>query len=182
MIQAIRVRSQTPRYRWRIVAGGGLVLACIHTLLLHRLKLGDFTPDLYAVFALYLGLFASRQGRYVPCLVLGLIRDFFSIGLIGSYAVLFSLLHKAAGRARRKLDPDKLLNVFIMCLIGTFLVNFGYHGMLVISGYGVGWSRALVRCASIAAASAPVAVLVYPLAHMCLHRLGVGRSGGYWNI
>lgn len=176
------MRNQSLQYRWRIVAGGGLLLAGVHTLLLERLKLGDFTPDLYSVFALYLGLFASRQGRYVPCLVLGLIRDFFSIGLLGSYGVLFSLLHKVAGRARAKLDPHRFLNVFIIAFIGTFLVNFGYHGMLVISGYGVGWSRALVRCLSIAIASAPVAVLVYPLAHLCLHRIGVSRSGGFWNI
>ncbi|MCB9932943.1 MAG: rod shape-determining protein MreD [Planctomycetes bacterium] len=182
MIQALQVRTQPPRYRWRIVAGGGLLLAAVHTLLLHRLKLGDFTPDLYSVFALYLGLFASRQGRYVPSLALGLIRDFFSLGLLGSYGVLYSLLHKAAGRARGKLDPERPLNVFIMALGGTFLVNFGYHSMLALSGEGIGWSRALARCASVAAASAPPAVLLYPVAHYLLHKLRVGRSGGYWNI
>jgi rod shape-determining protein MreD len=180
--QAFRARTHAPQYRWRIVVGGGLVLAALHTLVLHRLKLGDFTPDLYSVFALYLGLFASRSGRYVPCLVLGLIRDFFSIGLLGSYGVLYSLLHKAAERGRGKLDPEKPLNVFTLALIGTFLVNFGYHGMLVISGEGIGWSRAVVRCACMAAASAPVAVFIYPLFHWLLGRLRVGRAGGYWNI
>lgn len=182
MIQAVNARNQKPRYRWRIVVGGGLLLAVAHTLLLHRLRLGDFTPDLYSVFALYLGLFASRQGRYLPCLVLGLIRDFFSLGLLGSYGVLYSLLHKAAGRTRGKLDPDNLLNILLMALVGTFLVNFGYHSMLVLSGEGIGWSRALLRCLSMAAASAPLALFLYPLMHFLLHRLGVGRSGGYWNI
>ena len=180
--QAYRARTHAPQYRWRIVTVAGLVLAAAHTLLLHRLKLGDFTPDLYSVFALYLGLFASRSGRYVPCLVLGLIRDFFSVGLLGSYGVLYSLLHKAAERGRGKLDPDKPLNVFTLALFGVFLVNFGYHGMLVISGEGIGWSRAVVRCACMAAASAPVAVMIYPLFHWLLARLGVGRAGGYWNI
>jgi rod shape-determining protein MreD len=180
--QAFRARTHAPQYRWRIVAGGGLLFAAVHTLLLHRLNLDDFTPDLYSVFALYLGLFASRSGRYTPCLVLGLIRDFFSLGLLGSYGVLYSLLHKAAERGRGKLDPEKPLNVFIMALIGTFLVNFGYHGMLVVSGDGIGWSRAVARCASMAVASAPVAVLIYPLFHLGLNRLGVGRAGGYWNI
>ena len=176
------IRSQTPQYRWRIVCGGGLLLAVVHTMLLRRLRMGEFTPDLYSIFALYLGLFASRQGRYVPCLVLGLIRDFFSIGLLGSYGVLYSLLHKAAGRARGKLDPERIINIFIMALIGTFLVNFGYHGMLVIGGNGIGWTRALARCASTAAASAPLAVFIYPLMHFALDKLRVNRIGGFWNI
>lgn len=182
MATAFRIRSQTPQYRWRIVVGGGLLLAAVHAMLLHRLGWGDFTPDLFSIFALYIGLFASRHGRYTPALILGLIRDFFSIGLIGSYGVLYSLLHKAAGRTRGKLDPDKPLNVFIMAVIGTFLVNFGYHGMLVISGDGIGWSRALVRCASVAIASAPFAVALFPLIHLGLDALRVDRQGGYWNF
>lgn len=182
MATAFRIRSQTPQFRWRIVVGGGLALAAAHAMLLHRLNAGEFTPDLYSIFALYIGLFASRHGRYTPSLILGLIRDFFSIGLLGSYGVLYSLLHKVAGRARGKLDPEKPLNVFIMALFGTFLVNFGYHGMLVISGDGIGWSRALVRCASIAVASAPFAVVLFPLFHLGLDALRVDRQGGYWNF
>lgn len=181
-MQAVNARNLQPRYRWRIVVGGGLLLAAVHAMLLHRLRLGDFTPDLYSVFALYLGLFASRQGRYLPCLALGLIRDFFSLGLLGSYGVLYSLLHKAAGRTRGKMDPENPLVILLMALAGTFLVNFGYHGMLVVSGEGVGWTRALLRCACVALASAPPALFLYPLLHFLLHRLGVGRSGGYWNI
>lgn len=174
--------NATPQYRWRIVIGGGLLLAGVHAMLLHRLNMGAFTPDLFSIFALYLGLFASRHGRYTPCLALGLIRDFFSIGLLGSYGVLYSLLHKAANKTRDKLDPEKPINVFIMALIGTFLVNFGYHGMLVIGGDGIGWSRALVRCASISVASAPFAVFLFPLAHFGLDRLEVKRNGDCWNI
>ncbi|MCA8937880.1 MAG: rod shape-determining protein MreD [Planctomycetes bacterium] len=180
--RAFGARAHTPQYRWRIVGSGGLLLAVVHTMLLRRMNLGEFTPDLYSIFALYLGLFASRQGRYVPCLVLGLIRDFFSLGLLGSYGVLYSLLHKVAGRARGKLDPERIINVFIMALFGTFLVNFGYHGMLVVSGSGIGWTRALYRCASIAVASAPLAVFVYPLMHFGLDKLRVTRLGGFWNI
>lgn len=180
--RAFASRSQAPQYRWRIVGGGGLALAVAHTMLLRRLNMGDFTPDLYSIFALYLGLFASRQGRYVPCLVLGLIRDFFSLGLLGSYGVLYSLLHKVAGKSRGKLDPEKILNVFLMALAGTFLVNFGYHGMLVIGGDGIGWTRALGRCAATAVASAPLAVFIYPLMHFGLDRLGVSRQGDFWNI
>lgn len=181
-MQAVNARNLQPRYRWRIVVGGGLLLAAVHAMLLHRLRLGDFTPDLYSVFALYLGLFASRQGRYLPCLALGLIRDFFSLGLLGSYGVLYSLLHKSAGRTRGKMDPENPLVILLMALAGTFLVNFGYHDMLVVSGEGVGWTRALLRCACVALASAPLALFLYPLLHFLLHRLGVGRSGGYWNI
>ncbi|MBZ0137799.1 MAG: rod shape-determining protein MreD [Planctomycetes bacterium] len=182
MATAFRIRSQTPQYRWRIVVIGGLTMAGAHAMLLHRLDAGDFTPDLFSIFALYVGLFASRHGRYTPSLVLGLIRDFFSIGLLGSYGVLYSLLHKVAERARGKLDPERPLNVFLMALTGTFLVNFGYHAMLVIAGDGIGWTRALARCASIAIASAPFAVALFPLFHLGLDTLRVDRQGGYWNF
>ncbi len=175
-------RTRNPQYRWRIVFGGGLTLSFVHAVLLPGLHLEEFTPDLYSVFALYLGLFASRQGRYTPSLALGLVRDFFSIGLLGTYGVLYSLLHKAAHKAREKFDPEKPINVFIMAAIGTFLVHFGYHGMLVVGGDGIGWSRALVRCASTAVASAPFAVLLFPIAHFALDRMGVDRAGDFWNI
>lgn len=174
--------NTTPQYRWRIVGGGGLLLAGVHAMLLHRLELGAFTPDLFSIFALYLGLFASRHGRYTPCLVLGLIRDFFSLGLLGSYGVLYSLLHKFAGRTQGKLSPEKPINVFILALVGTFLVNFGYHGMLVVGGDGIGWSRALVRCAATSVASAPFAVFLFPLAHFALDKAGIRRHGDFWNI
>lgn len=175
-------RHRQVRWRGRIVIGGGVVLAIVHAALLHRLNLEDFTPDLHTVAALFLGLFASRHGRYGPSLVFGLIRDFFSLGLLGSYAVLYSLLHKVAGRAREKLDPERPGNVFVMAVIGTFLVNFGYHVMLAIGGDGVGWSRAITRCASTAIATGPLAVLLFPIAHFALDKLGAKRSGGFWNI
>lgn len=175
-------RNRNPRYRWRIVLGGGVVLSFVHAVLLPGLNMGAYTPDLLSIFALYLGLFASRQGRYTPSLALGLVRDFFSIGLIGTYGVLYSLLHKAADKARAKLDAEKPVNVFVMAAIGTFLVHFGYHGMLVVAGDGIGWSRALVRCASTAVATAPFAVLLFPLAHFALDRTKVDRAGDFWNI
>jgi rod shape-determining protein MreD len=180
--RAIFTKSRETQWRGRVIIGGGLLLSVLHALLLPRLGLEDFTPDLYTVGALFIGLFASRSGRYGPSLVFGLIRDFFSLGLLGSYAVLYSLLHKAAGRAREKFDPYKPANVFTMALIGTFLVNFGYHGMLALAGDGVGWSRALTRCACMAVASAPVAVLAYPGVHFALEKLGARNDGGYWNF
>jgi rod shape-determining protein MreD len=178
----IFTRSGQMQWRVRVILGGGLALSVIHALLLRELALEDFTPDLFTVGALYIGLFASRSGRYAPSLAFGLIRDFFSLGLLGSYAVLYSLLHKAAGRAREKFDPYKPANVFIMALVGTFLVNLGYHAMLAMAGDGVGWSRAVTRCASMAVGTAPVAVLAFPAMHFALEKLGARNDGGYWNF
>ncbi len=180
--RAIFTRTRQTQWRGRIVIGGGLVLSLAHALALPRLGLHDFTPDLYTVAALFIGLFASRHGRYGPSLVFGLIRDFFSLGLLGSYAVLYSLLHKAAGRAREKFDPFKPVNVFIMALIGTFLVNLGYHSMLALAGDGVGWTRAIHRCACMAVGTGPLAVLLFPVAHFTLEKLGAREEGGYWNF
>lgn len=181
---AARITSRgAPQYRWRFVLVAGLALSAIHTLLLPRLRLGEYTPDLFTLLALYIGLFASRQGRYWPCLVLGLIRDFFSMGLLGSYAVLFSLLHKFAGRLRMKLDPDRIPNALLFGFSGVFLVNFGYHFMLAFGGDGVGWSVALWRCTATALVTAPFAVPLFPLLHWTLGQLGVHRTqGGFLNF
>jgi rod shape-determining protein MreD len=175
-------RRPEVRWRWRIVVGGGVALAVLHAMALHRLGLEDFTPDVFTLFALFIGLHASREGRYTPSLVLGLVRDFFSLGLLGSYGVLYALLHKFAERSRARLDPDKPINTFIIAMIGVFLVNFGYHVMLALAGDGVGWQRALARCGATATATAPLAVLLFPLAHMVLSRLGVPRHGSHWAI
>jgi rod shape-determining protein MreD len=175
-------KGREVQWRGRIVIGGGVALSVLHAVFLHRLGLEDFTPDVYTLAALFIGLFASRHGRYGPSLIFGLIRDFFSIGLLGSYAVLYSLLHKAAGKAREKFDPFKPGNVFVMAVIGTFLVNFGYHVMLALAGDGIGWHRALARCAGCAVATGPLAVLLFPLAHFTLEKLGARMNGGYWNF
>jgi rod shape-determining protein MreD len=176
-------RRQEPRWRWPLVLGGGLVLSWAHVFAVPREAWGDFTPDLVTLFALFLGLYASRQGRYLPCLVLGLTRDLFSLGLIGSYAVLYGLLHKAASRGRDKLDPFQPGNVFIFAVAGVFFTNVGYHFLLVLTDQGIGWTRALARCAAMAAASGVLAVVAFPLAHLALGRLGWRRAnGGFWNI
>lgn len=182
MLAQVERRSE-PRYRWRIVLGFGFALCLLHTLVLPRFDAGEYTPDIFTLFALYIGLFANRQGRYWPSLVLGLVRDFFSFGLIGTYAVLYSLLHKFAARLRVKLDPDRLPNALFFGFSGVFLVNFGYHFMLALSGDGVGWSVALWRCTATALASAPFAVPLFPLLHRGLRAIGVSRSyGGLMNF
>ena len=181
--RAARNLNLTPRYRLRIIAGAGLALTLVQSIGLPAIGWGDFAPDLFTVFALFLGLFASRHGRYLPSLLLGLVRDFFSLGLLGSYAVLFSLLHKASSRAREKLDPEKPLNVLLMAFIGVFAVNFGYHLMLASSGAGIGWSSALVRCFGIALSSAPFAMALFPVLHWALHKAGIQPiAGGFWNF
>ena len=59
----------------------------------------------------------------------------------------------------------------------------GYHAMLALSGDGIGWSRALVRCAATGASSALFAVPLFTLAHYGLAKVGVRRlPGGFWNV
>jgi len=172
-----------PSWRWRLVFLLGFTCALLHATVMRLIPFGEWEPDLFSLLALYFALYANREGRYLPCLVLGLIRDFMSLGLLGSYAVLYSLLHKVAGRARLRLDPDHFLTSTLMAFVGTFLVNFGYHMMLAISGDGIGWVRALMRCLMNACATAPLAPFVFTLANHGLTRLGVPRvAGGYLNV
>lgn len=101
-------------WRWRLVLFAGLSCAIVHATVLRLIPFGEWQPDLFSLLALYFALYANREGRYLPCLILGLIRDFMSLGLLGSYAVLYSLLHKAASRMRVRLDPDNFLALTVM--------------------------------------------------------------------
>lgn len=172
-----------PMWRWRLVLFAGLSCALLHATVLRLIPFGEWQPDLFSLLALYFALYANREGRYLPCLILGLIRDFMSLGLLGSYAVLYSLLHKVASRMRVRLDPDNFLALTFMAFAGTLCVNFGYHLMLAIAGDGIGWTRALVRCLMIASATAPLAPFAFTLANHGLSRMGVPRiAGGFYNI
>jgi rod shape-determining protein MreD len=180
---AANICQPLPRFRWAILCTLGAACGLLHATLWRRIPFGEWQPDLFSLLALYYALYANRQSRYLPCLILGLIRDFLSLGLLGSYAVLYSLLHKAASRARVRLDPDNFLNAVLMAAAGTFLVNFGYHMMLAIAGDGIGWARALARCAMIACATAPLAPFAFVLGNFVLARLGVQRvAGGFVNV
>lgn len=175
--------SAPVRGRWRLLIPAALVLNALHVLLLGRLSPDGVSADLFSLFALYVGLYASREGRYGPCLVLGLMRDACSLGLLGSYAVLYALLYKFASRARERFHPDNPLNALGLALVGVFLVNFGYHGMLALSGGGIGWTRATLRCLEIAAYTALPAPIAFPLLHRLLAWLGFERSPvGLWNF
>ncbi|MCC6573104.1 MAG: rod shape-determining protein MreD [Planctomycetes bacterium] len=176
-------QSPNPAIRWGIVFVGGCALALIHAFSLPTLQLDDATPDLFTLGALFLALYAHREGRYLPCLMLGLVRDCVSLGLLGSYAVLYGLLWKFASRLRARFDPDHPLNAAVFSLAGVFLVNLGYHVMLALSGDGIGWGRALMRCLTVACATAPLSVLLFPLGRAMLASWGVQRGqGGFFNI
>ncbi|MCC6464190.1 MAG: hypothetical protein IT463_02490 [Planctomycetes bacterium] len=176
-------RNNEAHWRWRVTLGLGLVLAALHGLVLPRLCAPEYRPDLFTLFAVYLSLFSARQGRYWHLLALGLLRDLFSLGLLGSYGVLYSLLYKGIGRARGKLDPERPGNTLLFGFAGVFAVNVGYHVTLVASGDGVGWSAAFTRCLITAAVTAPWALPTFVLAHYALEKLKCPRApGGCWAI
>lgn len=180
---ALTTRNPDAQWRWRITLGMGLLLAAVHGLVLPRLCTPEYRPDLFSLFAVYLSLFSSRQGRYWHLLALGLLRDVFSLGLLGSYGVLYSLLYKAIARARGKLDPERPGNSLVFGFAGVFAVNLGYHFTLVAAGAGVGWSAALLRCLVTAAITAPWALPTFVLAHFALEKLRCPRTpGGCWAI
>ncbi len=175
--------APSPFLRWPLMFGAGFALALLHAFTLPQLGLDDATPDLFSLAAVFMALYAHRDGRYLSCLMLGLVRDCASLGLLGSYAVLYGLLWKFASRLRARLDPDHPLNAVLITFAGVFCVNLGYHVMLALSGDGIGWGRALARCLAVSVATAPLSAPLFALGRSLLTSFGIPRNaGGFYSL
>lgn len=176
--KSVLFAAPSPLVRWPLVFGAGFALALLHAFTLPQLGMDDATPDLFSLAAVFMALYGHRDGRYLPCLMLGLVRDCASLGLLGSYAVLYGLLWKFTSRLRARLDPDHPLSAVLITFAGVFCVNLGYHVMLALSGDGIGWGRALARCVAVSVATAPLSAPLFSLGRSLLTSFGIPRNAG----
>lgn len=154
-------KVRRPVYRYRLVIGGGGILVLLTILVLYRLSLFGVWPDVVTLYALFFILYGNhRQGGYVPVMLLGLVRDFFSIGTFGTYAILYGLLHKALANRKGLAFRESAIALLILGGLSVFAVNMGYYLLMVIRGLGSGMTFGMVKSSLIAGVSAPLMPLL----------------------
>ena len=173
----------SPRYRMTLIAGGGLAFALASVLLFPRVGVLGVWPDVMTLYALFFTLFNNERGRYLPCMALGLLRDVFSAGPFGTYAILYGLLYRLLMSRRKSLYRDNPLTLLAIAFLAVVLINLGYHATLVMTGAGIGWTDAGLRALSLGAVTAPFMLPLTWLMKAGLARAGVERMpGGLMNV
>jgi rod shape-determining protein MreD len=142
------------------------------------LKLNDAWPDVVTLFVLWHALHGDPKGRYVPGMLVGLIRDVFSACPFGAYTVIYGLMHRQVASRRYALRRENPVAQVILAFLCVFMVNCAMHAFLWITSSGIGWTAAIVHSATIAALSAPFMPLVCWGMSLGLRALGTARRNG----
>lgn len=174
-----------PKPQHRVIV---IVLVTVLTLFaldwpLRLLETAGARPDILTALALYFTLWTNPRGRYLPCMALGLMRDMFSVGPVGTYAILYSLLYRLLESRRHRIPRTGMLSQLAIGFLGTVAINVGYHAALVVFGDGVGWRYALVQGLLTAMLSAPLMLVVVYVMSVGLKGLGVRKlPGNMFNV
>lgn len=176
-------RSSVPQHRNAVMYGGGLVISLLCVMLLNRISLWGEWPDLPTLYVLFFALFGNPRGRYGPAMMIGFARDLFSGGPLGTYAILYGLMHRFISPRRQMLFRENPITQALVAAVVVFAVNVGYHASMVIVGVGIGWSEAFYRSMKIALISAPLMPALCIVMVLLFEKLKISRlPGGNYNV
>ncbi|MCA8938932.1 MAG: hypothetical protein KDB07_03955, partial [Planctomycetes bacterium] len=123
----------------------------------YQITLFGVWPDLVTLYALFFILYGNhKEGGYIPVMLLGLLRDVFSIGVPGTYAILYGLLHKLLAGRKGIAYRDSAIALVVLGAFAVFAVNFGYYMLLVVNKLGSGLGYGVWRSALMSMVSAPL--------------------------
>lgn len=172
-----------PQYRNTIFLGGGFLLSLLSATLFSRFLVFGVWPDVVTLYALFLTLYGNGRGRYVPCMALGLMRDMLSAGPIGTYAILYGVMHRLIAPRRKSLYRDNPFTLALLAVGVVAALNLSYHFSMVFIGAGIGWSSALSRGLLIGIVSGPLMPLLSWLMKSMFRRFGIERLPcGAYNV
>lgn len=169
------------RLAWILVVGLGSVW--LATWAAPMLKVSGAWPDLVTLFVLWHALYGDPKGRYVPGMLVGLIRDVFSACPFGAYTVIYGIMHRQVAERRYALKRDNPVAQVLLAFVCVFLANCMMHAFLLVTASGIGWTAAISHSAMIAGLSAPFMPLICLGMALGLRALGTARrSGENWAV
>lgn len=125
-------------------------------------RIGNASPDLVLLAAVFLCLNAPRDAALIGCFVLGLIHDLLTLQPPGTYALGYGLLGLLAVSARDELPRHHPLTHALLALIGGAITAF----ILAVRGWihppGAGFGTGIL--------SAIYTAVLAPLLVWCLQR------------
>lgn len=186
-VSSLRVGSGRRRkgrdLRWAYILVGGLGTVLLASSFLNGMTVADSAVDLVTLWVVWHSLHGDPRGRYVPAMMVGLIRDLMSASPFGMYAVLYGLLHRVLSGNRMGVRRNHPLLLMALAFGAVLLIGVATHACLLTRGAGIGWSLALERSAISAALSAPLLPLINLLMQLLLPSLGTDRRPcGAWAI
>ncbi len=177
--------SPRPQYRYLFLLIGGLGFSALSAFLSFRLSFPSFNflPDFVSLYVLFFVFYGNPRSGYLPSMLIGATRDLLSVSPFGSYIILYGLAHKFLAAQRQKIFRDRVSTNLSLSFFSVFAINLGYHGLLLISGSGIGWKNASLYALEIGLLSAPCfPILVFGMKYF-LKRLNVEQlPGGYYNV
>ena len=94
--------------------------------------IGDVTPNLFIIFAIFLGLFTNNYFTMIMSIIMGITIDF-EIGreFIGPTAIMLTIIGVGAAYLDKNFSKDSKITILIMVAIGTVIYEIGLYGLNV---------------------------------------------------
>jgi rod shape-determining protein MreD len=109
-----------------------VVVAVALTALLAELAFPQFlrfrggSPEILLLVCAFISLYAAPKESLLACLGCGLLKDFFSVGRTGTYAIIFFIVALCLSSLRRYLYRERVLTQVAVGFAASFISNLLY--------------------------------------------------------
>jgi rod shape-determining protein MreD len=103
-----------------------VVVALAETTVLNVAAVGGVRPDLALIFVFFLAFYGKQDEVFFASWVVGLIKDLFSAGPLGAYALIYAACGYQACRLAQKLFKENPFTQVLVGLPAALMVNAIY--------------------------------------------------------
>ena len=111
---------------WIIIISITLCISLIQTILLPHISIQGIHPDLFVIFLIYHYLNSDSKQLFHASLVIGLTKDFFSVGPFGLTTVIFVILGYFISMIKGTVYRKHLLTQIMVTLTISIIYNLFY--------------------------------------------------------
>ncbi|MFH1422179.1 MAG: rod shape-determining protein MreD [Planctomycetota bacterium] len=112
--------------RWHIFCLVAFVFVALEAVFPAWLKFHGIYPEIVLMVCLFITLYGEPDKSLLACLFLGMLKDFFSVGRIGTYALIFFVVGFGTSWLRLYIYRERILPQIVVSFAFTFLANLLY--------------------------------------------------------
>lgn len=92
--------------------------------------IAGISPNLFIIFAIFLGLFTNHYFALIMAVIMGLTIDF-EVGRtsVGTTAIMLTIIGVLAAYLDKNFSKDSKITILLMVLVGTIIYEIGLYGL-----------------------------------------------------
>lgn len=92
--------------------------------------IAGISPNLFIIFAIFLGLFSNHYFALIMAVIMGLTIDFeVGRGSVGTTAIMLTIVGVLSAYLDKNFSKDSKITILLMVLVGTLIYEIGLYGL-----------------------------------------------------